>query len=255
MPTVEADDLKVHYLEEGEGEPIVFVHGNWSTSSWWEPVLERLPEGYRGIAYDVRGRGRTEGPDSEYTMPELAADLAALADALDLDRFHLVGHSLGSAIAMQFALEYPDRVRSLTVIAPAWVDGMPDAYNVPAGQEAIKADKSLFEQALKPLAPTVEEGEFWRRLVDEGFEQRLTAALKNLDALSNWKPGDQLREIGAPTLVISGELDALTGAENAVRAIEALGAEHRVIDKVGHSPNIEAPEAFVGLLVAHISRA
>ncbi len=104
MPAVRARDLLVHYLERGTGEPAVLVHGNWATSSWWEPVLDRLPAAVRGIAPDLRGRGRTAGPDSDYSIPSLAGDLAAFADPLGLERFHLVGHSLGSAVAMELAL-------------------------------------------------------------------------------------------------------------------------------------------------------
>lgn len=253
MPFAEADNLRVRYIERGQGEPIVFVHGNWATSSWWEPALERLPSGYRGVAYDLRGRGSTEGPDNDYTMPEMAADLRAFLDALGLDDAHLVGHSLGSAVAMQFMLESPERVRSLTAVAPAWVDGMPEAYNVPASQQAIKADRSLFASAIKALAPSVADDEYWQRLVSEGHGQRIEAALRNLPALVAWKPGDRLREAGVPSLVIDGDRDPLTGGDNARRAAEALGARRVTLQGVGHSPNIEAPDEFVRLLLEHIS--
>lgn len=254
MATVEAGDLKVHYIEGGDpaGEPMVFVHGNWATASWWEPVLALLPEGYRGLAYDLRGRGKTEGPDNEYTITEMAGDLGAFLDALAIDKVHLVGHSLGSAVAMEYALHNPNRVKSLVAVAPAWVDGMPAAYNVPAGQEMIKADKAMFAGALKAMAPTVEDGEYWQRLVDEGHEQRLSAALKNLPALLAWKPGDALGEIarsGVRVLVVSGALDALTGGANAERAAQALGAEWVVMQGVGHSPIVEAPDEFVSVVL------
>jgi pimeloyl-ACP methyl ester carboxylesterase len=130
MPSIHAGDLDVYYIENGtQGGlgSIIFVHGNWATSSWWEPVLARLPDNsWRSIAYDVRGRGRTTGPDSDYSIPSLAADLGSFIAALGLDSPHLVGHSFGSAIVMQYALDHPAKVRSLTVVAPAWVDGMPN---------------------------------------------------------------------------------------------------------------------------------
>jgi pimeloyl-ACP methyl ester carboxylesterase len=252
MPFIQAGDLNVHYIEQGTGTPIVFIHGNWGTCAWWEPTLARLPAGWRGIAYDMRGRGQTEGPDSDYTMESMAGDLRALADALGLDRFHLVGHSLGSAVAMQVMLESPERVLSLTALAPAWVDGMPAAYNVPAGQQMIKDDAALFAQALKALAPTAPDDAFWQRLVAEGHKQRIEAALRNLPALVAWQPGDRLRATGVPALVISGPLDPLTGGANAARAAEALGARHVVMPGLGHSPNVEAPDQFVALLLEHI---
>lgn len=252
MAFLEANDLRVYYVERGAGEPVLFVHGNWSTSLSWKRVLDRLPEGYRGLAYDVRGRGRTEGPDNRYSMQELAGDLLAFADALDLDKFHLVGHSLGSAIAMQFALDHADRLLSLMVVAPAWVDGMPAAFDVPAAQEALKANKEIFSQAYKAMMPTLADETFFQELVDEGHEQRLEATLRNLPALVNWRPGDSLRSIGVPTLVVSGALDILTGGANADRAAEALGTRHIRMEGVGHSPNIEAPEEFQATLLKHL---
>ncbi len=255
MPSIQAGDLNIHYIERGEGTPVVFIHGNWSTSSWWGPVLERLNPGLRGIAYDMRGRGKTEGPDNDYTMPEMAADLRAFCDGLGLDRFHLVGHSLGSAVAMQFTLENPERVLTLTCVSPAWVDGMPAAYNIPAAQIAIKNDRALFGQALKAQAPTTPDDDFWQHLLSEAHEQRIEAALRNLPALIDWKPGDKLRETGVPTLVISGQLDVLTGGANADRAAAALGAPHIVMPGVGHSPIVEAPDEFITLLAEHLGQA
>ncbi|HET7079545.1 MAG TPA: alpha/beta hydrolase [Chloroflexia bacterium] len=253
MPFVRAGDLNVHYIEQGAGTPIVFVHGNWVTSTTWEPVLDRLPPGYHGIAPDVRGRGKTEGPDSDYSIPSLAADLHAFVDALGLDRFHLVGHSLGTAIAMQFALDHPERVRTLTVVAPAWVDGMPEAFNNPAGQEALKANKALFGQALKALVPAAPADAYWQRVVDEGHEQRLEASLRNVQACLDWKPGDRVGEAGIPTLVVDGAQDILTGGPNVDRAAAALKARKTVVlPDIGHSPNMEAPDTFVALLIEHI---
>jgi len=250
MPFIAANDLNVYYIEKGEGVPIVFVPGNWATSLSWKPVIDRLPDSYRGISYDVRGRGRTEGPDNDYTMPELAGDLLALVDALRLDKFHLVGHSLGSAIAMQFALDHSERLYSLVVVAPAWVDGMPAAYDVPAAQQALIDNKEVFRQAFKAMMPTLTDQTYFDQLAAEGHEQRIEATMRNLPALANWRPGDKLSQIGVPSLVISGELDALTGGANADRAAAALGTRHITIPGVGHSPNIEAPDRFLELLLS-----
>lgn len=253
MAFIQANDLKVHYVEKGSGTPIVFVHGNWSTALSWQLVLDLLPGGYRGIAYDMRGRGKTEGPDNDYTMPELSTDLLAFADALGLDKFHLAGHSLGSATAMQFAIDHPERLDSLVIVAPAWVDGMPAAYNVPAAQQALKDNRAFFEQAYKAMMPTLADDDFFQRLASEGHQQRIRATMSNLPALLEWHPGDRLREIDIPSIVISGELDAMTGGANADRAAAALGTNHVTMQGVGHSPNIEAPQQFVTTMIDSIS--
>lgn len=250
MPVVGAADLEVHYLEAGDpkGIPVVFAHGNWTSASWWEPLLARLPAGYRGLAYDLRGRGRTTGPDSSYAMDAMAADLLAFAVSVGADRFHVVGHSLGGGIAMQTALDAPDHVRSLVAIAPAWVDGSPAAFNVPERQVALKNDIAFFGTALKALAPTVPDDDYWKRLVREGHGQRLEAALRTLDALEQWKPGDRLASISGPKLVIAGVLDPLVGGPAATRAAAALAARLVTLDGVGHSPNIEVPDRVAALL-------
>jgi pimeloyl-ACP methyl ester carboxylesterase len=251
MPFVEAGDLRVHYLDAASGAPVVFLHGNWASCGWWEPCLERLPAGYRGLAPDLRGRGRTEGPDSDYSLAALAADVQAFANALGLARFHLVGHSLGAGVAMQLALDAPARVATLAAIAPPWADGMPEALNMPDRQRLLKEQPDLFRQAIRAMAPTAPDDERWARLVAEGHAQRLEAAVGNMVALSAWKPGAGLAAIAAPTLIVGGALDPLITPETVARAAAARGVAPVLLDGVGHSPNLEAPDRLMALLAPH----
>src|SRR5918911_1694474 len=114
MALVDASGLQIHYEAAGLG-PNVFllVHGNFASWRWWKPVFERLPPGFRAYAPDLRGCGETTGcaAGDDYSIPQLSSDLSAFAEALELRSFHLVGHSLGGAIALQFALEHADRLR------------------------------------------------------------------------------------------------------------------------------------------------
>ena len=248
MPFINADDLNVYYIENGtQGGlgTIVFVHGNWATNSWWEPVLASpLTKPWRGIAYDVRGRGRTTGPDSDYSIPSLAADLGSFIEALGIATPHLVGHSLGSAIVMQFALDHPATVRSLTVAAPAWVDGMPNPPGTVERQRKLKDDGAAFYEAMSWLCPTMPMGRFWIRLLIEGHEQRWEAARANVEALANWGPGKRLGDIPCPKLVIGGEKDPLVNAVIVEKAAAALGALRVVMPGVDHGLIIEQPETF-----------
>jgi pimeloyl-ACP methyl ester carboxylesterase len=252
MAFVRAGDLNVHFIEAGAGEPVLFVHGNWASAGWWEPALERLPAGYRGVAPDLRGRGRTEGPDSDYSVPSLAADILAFAAALGLGRFHLVGHSLGAAVAMQLALDAPDSVATLTLIAPPWADGLPEELNLPERQAMLKEQPELFAQAIRAMAPTAPDDERWRRLVAEGHAQRLAAALGNLAALRAWRPGDGLAAISAPALVIGGALDPLVTPAAVERTAAAIGVTPLLLGHVGHSVNLEDPDQFMELLTRQL---
>lgn len=252
MPYVKARDLETFYLAKGSGVPVVLIHGNWATSSWWEPVLARLPEGRRAFAPDLRGRGKTRGRAADNAIPTLAADILAFADALEIDRFDLVGHSLGSAVAIEIGLSRPERLRSLVVVSPAWIDGMPASYAVPEHQQRLKDDPAFLNAALHAIVPVAED-DFWKRLVREGGEQHIDAAMALIPALMEWTPGDAVARIDVPRVVIVGANDLFTGGPNAVRVAQALGCELISMPGVAHGPMVEAPEAFATILWDHLS--
>ncbi|MDK0524427.1 alpha/beta hydrolase [Streptomyces sp. ML-6] len=105
---------------EGEGEAVVFVHGNVSSSAFWHTTLSGLPDRYRPIAVDLRGFGGTDPlpVDATRGLRDYTDDLAALLTALRIDRAHLVGWSMGGGVVMQYLRDHPDRVRSLTLVNP-----------------------------------------------------------------------------------------------------------------------------------------
>ncbi len=93
-----------------DGVPVVLIHGNVSAARFWEETLLALPAGYRGLAPDLRGYGATAAQPIDATrgLRDWADDLAALATALDLGRFHLVGWSMGAGVAMQYTMDHPE---------------------------------------------------------------------------------------------------------------------------------------------------
>ncbi|WP_248963433.1 alpha/beta fold hydrolase [Sphaerisporangium perillae] len=118
--TVRTARLATHIREAGDGVPILFVHGNLSDGSVWDEQLSLLPSGFRGIAPDLRGFGAAEAAPVDATrgVGDFRDDLVALLDALGLDAVHLVGHSLGGGIVLDFAVHHPGRVLTLTPVAP-----------------------------------------------------------------------------------------------------------------------------------------
>ncbi|UQA56701.1 alpha/beta fold hydrolase [Polyangium aurulentum] len=256
MPFLRKDALTLHYRDEGTGDPVVLVHGNWTTSLWWQPVLARLSADLRALAPDLRGRGESRAADGDYTIGRLAEDLALLLDGLGLSSAHLVGHSLGTAAVLELALRDRRRARTLTLVAPAWPDGMPQALNLPERQRMAQEDRNLYALALRAVAPTAPDDDLFRALVVEGHEQLPEATFATLDALVAWAPGERLRALrGVPSLVVSGALDGLSTVEMGRRVADLLGAEQHVMPGVGHSPNLEAPEAFVTRLRAFLREA
>ncbi|HUQ16754.1 MAG TPA: alpha/beta fold hydrolase [Candidatus Saccharimonadales bacterium] len=255
MARIKVGDLDVHYDERGAGTPVVLLHGNWGCTAWWEPVLERVPAGRRAIAYDLRGRGGTAGPEGDGSFRSLAADLEGFAAALGLERFHLIGHSLGTAVAMQYGLEHGDRLRSLVLISPAWVDGMPEAFAVEAHQERLAADRAYTDAALRAITPGAPRDQRWERIVDGTRAQTIETARGAMRAHLDWRPGDALRAIRVPATVISGALDPLITPVVATRVADALGAELVLLEGVGHGPMLESPDALTALLWERLAAA
>jgi pimeloyl-ACP methyl ester carboxylesterase len=128
LPGIRAADIetarcRTHALFSGpdDGVPVVFVHGNLTTSRFMAPVMAALPDRYHGIALDLRGFGGTEPCPIDATrgMGDWADDLAAFIDALGLrGPIDFVGWSLGGGVLFQYAIDHPDRIRSLTLSAP-----------------------------------------------------------------------------------------------------------------------------------------
>lgn len=113
-------DTSVRHDGRTEGEAVVLVHGNISSSVFWEETLLALPEGFHGFAPDLRGYGDTEpvAVDATRGLRDFSDDLAAVFDALGLDRVHLVGWSMGGGVAMQYLIDHPEQVASLTLVDP-----------------------------------------------------------------------------------------------------------------------------------------
>lgn len=117
---VQTNRLAVHVLGSGpaNGTPVIFIHGNVSSATFWEETMLALPDGFRGIAPDLRGYGDTEPLpiDGTLGLDDMAADLEALVQALELDQFHLVGHSMGGGVAMKYAIAHPASLLSMTLV-------------------------------------------------------------------------------------------------------------------------------------------
>lgn len=134
VPTAQ---INMHVLSSGpaDGEPVVFVHGNFSSATYWEELMLAMPGRYRCIAPDLRGYGLTEDLliDGTRGARDWSDDLKALSDVLGSRPGHLVGWSMGASAIMQFALDYPELVASLTLVSPVSPYGFGGTKDV-AGQ-------------------------------------------------------------------------------------------------------------------------
>jgi pimeloyl-ACP methyl ester carboxylesterase len=115
--TTQVDGLDVLYYTAGQGEPVVVIHGGGGDARTWWRNIDVLAEKYTVYAPDLPGYGGSEPLDGHYYIPELSDFIAKFAAKLGLEKFNLVGHSLGGGIALNFALRWPDKIKKLVLVS------------------------------------------------------------------------------------------------------------------------------------------
>ncbi len=241
---------KHYYERDGEGPPVVLIPGGTLDVRLWAPQVEALSSRYTFVRYDPRGYGRSSEPtDAPYRHCD---DLHALLTELGIDRACIGGQSLGATIAIDFTFAHPEVVRGL-VLAPAlpvlgweWVEGFPPAPALRlARSEGVDAVKAAFlELPLNASAMRMPAaGATLRQMITDYSGWHLThsdpGSFEAPDAI------ERLGEITVPALVLVGGHDVLDSRLTADRLAAELGdPERRVIDHVGHYPNLEDPTAF-----------
>lgn len=240
MPFVTAaDGAQLFYKDWGTGQPVVFSHGWPLSSDAWDIELKLLADnGYRAIAHDRRGHGRSEQTWTGNDMDTYAADLAAVVEALDLRDIVVVGHSTGGAEVVRFAARHGaqrvSKVVTVGSVAPVMLQSAANPEGTPMaafdGNRAdVLADRSQFFIDLSvPFyganrdGSTVSQGQrdqFWRL----GMQVGLKAAYDCIKAFSESDCTDDLRALAVPVLVAHGDDDQIVPiADSALKAIELV---------------------------------
>ena len=241
-------------LEAGPRDaPVVMLsHSHFSSHAMWRPQCQALATGYRIVAYDLRGHGASDMPEGPCSLDDLAGDALALMDALDLDRVHFVGLSLGGMIAMTLALRAPERLRSLLLCDTA--AQMPAAI---WDERIATARQQGLEPLLEPTMARWFTPEFRASAPQTVARIRAIAANTTLagyiacaQAIQAMRLVARLGEIRAPTRVIVGAQDPATPVAAAeVLAHNIPGAELTIIDRAAHLANLEQPAAFNAALL------
>jgi 3-oxoadipate enol-lactonase len=265
MPFLKTSELNMHYETGGNGkEVLLLLHGNFASWRWWQPLLKNTPKGYRAYAPDMRGCGDTDQPEEGYTIAQHAEDLNQLIGALRLNRLHLVGHSLGGCVALDYALNNPQRIKSLTLVAPAPAEGSSvinassNGYDTSCSStmhSAFRLSKSLgtyrrvMEKAISRLMNPDRIGSEFEALVDDAVRMSLNAAVGHIETLNCWDVRDVIGQLNLPVLIIGGRNDRLISPEALQKAAEKIPNGRLIMwPGMGHTPQLEQPERFNRIL-------
>ena len=252
---IDVDGLKVYYKETGpQGAPaLLLLHGFGSSLQAWDDWSLKLEQKYRVIRLDLPGFGLTgASPANDYSEEKDLAILTRFADKLGLDKFSVIGHSMGGKMAWSLAAAQPDRVRALVLMAP---DGFPETkdigtkpYEVPAIMGLIKyvLPKYLVRKSIEPAF--VQADVLNDALVNRYFDMLRApgvrgAILERSNQTIYTDPVPRLKAIKAPTLLIWGEQDQMIPSTNAQSYANVLSNSTTVlVPKLGHLLQEEQPE-------------
>ena len=242
MPHIRVNNVNLYYEFQGPegGELIILNNGVFMNTASWAFQLPDLIARYRVLLYDMRGQGQSEHPASEYSLDVHADDLVALMNALDLPRAHMVGTSYGGELNLVMGIRFPERCRSLTIIASvSHSEPMLAAIIERWRLSALLGDGPRFFRLI--YADTYSEAFLVERpeLIPMA-EQRyatldLSAAVRLIESFQRFDVQADLGKITAPTCLVSAELDVLKPrryGELMHRAIK--GSEFHVVPGAGH---------------------
>ncbi|MGQ0510288.1 MAG: alpha/beta fold hydrolase [Betaproteobacteria bacterium] len=244
----------IAYQVDGEGEPLVLVHGVGGAGDMWDGVAAALPPRFRTIRVDLRGHGRSGLISAPCTVQDLARDVTEVMDSLGVRSASMAGFSLGGLIAQAIALDSPDRVRKLALVATVAGRTTEERARSAARIEVVR------DKGLATIAAGNREfwfGEAFRRDHPEAVEARVRQFMacdpvSYLHAFAVFAKGDfieRLGEIRAPTLVVAGEFDTAATARMARLMHERIaGSRLEILAGMRHALLIECPEHVAALM-------
>ncbi|HLX14193.1 MAG TPA: alpha/beta hydrolase [Bradyrhizobium sp.] len=258
--------INLAYRVQGEGPPLVLVMGyRLNSTAWPATFIERLAERFTVVTPDNRGTGLSDKPVEGYALANMARDIAGLLDGLKIDRVHLLGYSMGGAIAQEFVRQFPDRVDRLLLCAT--MAGGPSANYADASVSSVMRD-------LDGLSPEQAARRIWKVTYAPGYLEQhralaedqmrreialptpLHAADLQFQAFAEFDGSQALTAIRCPTLVLTGDLDELIPPKNSLMIAKLIpGAKLVVIHGGGHRVLWEAQQKCFELITEFLGSA
>lgn len=249
-----ANGHTIHYLDQGSGEPVVFLHGSGSGASGHSNFKFNYPflaeNGFRSIVPDLIGYGYSDKPDDvEYHIDFFVECVKQTLDVIGVDSVHLIGNSLGGAIAIRFALAYPDQVKSLNLMAPGGIEDQPSYFAMP-GMAIMKEvftggpNKDALEQFIR-RGLVYDDKHVDEQLVNErwGIFQQQNMQVINTMVVPNME--DQLGELNCPIIAFWGANENMmpeTGIAKLTKKCSNIRLT--IVSECGHWVMVEHKDLF-----------
>lgn len=260
MAFLQINGCNLYYTDQGEGEPVLLIHGLGSSCRDWEHQVPALLPDYRVLCLDMRGHGRSDKPTSGYSVKTFAADCLAFISYMQLEKPHIVGISMGGMIAFQLATDQPEVPASLTIVnsGPELIPRRPKEYLLVAQRlffAHVLPLSAVAKGLAKTLFPKPEQQEIRETFESRWLENDRRAYLASLRALVGWGVSEHLGRISCPVLVISADQD-YTPVEKKREYVSHLGdAQLVVIEDSRHGTPIDQADKFNTVLLDFLGQS
>ena len=261
MPKVDAGGSELYCERAGSGEPLLLIQGMSATHrAWGRDFLAPLEESFECIVFDNRGMGLSGEARMPFSTADMAGDVAALLDALEIERAHVLGISMGGMIAQELALAHPERVRSLSLGAtycggPEGTlmdeDDLRTLGAAMASGDRERVLRAMWEINLSPGFRTEDSRYTAFHEMATGLQAPRDVIFQQMRACGAHDTSSRLGRMSVPTQVIHGTADRLLGVNNGILIARLLGVEPRLLDGVGHMFWWEQPERSAALVRDH----
>jgi pimeloyl-ACP methyl ester carboxylesterase len=261
MPSVDAAGTELYYERAGSGEPMLLIQGMSATALAWGPAFRpALEPSFDTIAFDNRGMGRSGEAELPFGIREMAADTIGLLDALEVESAHIVGISMGGAIAQELALAHPERVRTLTLgatfcggpegtlMSPADLQMLGAAY---ASGEPEQVFRAMWEINISPGFAADDSRFAPFREMGSSLPAPRPVVLQQMRACAEHDTSDRLGRLEMPSLVIHGTADRLIAFSNGEQIARLIPTRLEPLEGVGHMFWWEQPERSAELVREH----
>ena len=248
----------LNYRRSGKGPTLVLQHGFLGGSGYFTPQIDHLCRSHDVIAADLPGfAGSADQPTPE-SIESLSRSLLGFLDDLGVERFSLLGHSMGGMVALQSALDQPARIERLILYGTSASGHMPDRFETFERSIERLQEDGLEATAARIAATWFVEGKtapFYPLCVEAGLGVREEAAIACLRAMPNWDVSDRIGDLDVPTLVLYGDRDRSYGLEDAVGLARGIpNARLCILPDCAHNVHLEKPELFNQIVADFLSK-
>ena len=244
----------LRYWDEGDGPPVVLIHGVGADGASWDPIAAKLAEDFRVLRLDLRGHGRSGHIEGTLTLDDFVRDVVDVLGMCSVQSAHVAGFSLGGMIAQSFALQHPGRLQRLVLLSAV-------AGRTAEERERVQGRLAILrEQGIGAITGAAQDRwftagfiaqhpELVRRRMQQLQENHAPSYAAAYTVFSTSDLGDQLHAIRAPTLIATGEHDVGSNTRMARFMHEQIpGSQLRILPELRHSILVEAPDLVTELV-------